>query len=305
MLVYIVSRLAQGVFVLLGVSVIVFALSYLGGDPAAALLPLNTPKEDVEIFRHAAGFDQPLPFQYARFITRAAVGDFGQSLHYREPAMPLVLARLPVTLTLASLGLIVALGIAVPFGVISALRRGTLFDAIAHLFMLIGQSAPNFWWAIVLIWMFAVGLRWLPPSGIEDWRSLILPAITIGVFPAAAIGRLLRARLVEVLAQDYIRTAAAKGLPARKILWRHASRNVAIPVVTIIALQFSTLLAGAIITEAVFALPGMGRLTVQAISARDVPLIQAFVFVSASFVVLINLALDVIYTWLDPRVQVR
>jgi peptide/nickel transport system permease protein len=303
MFVYLRNRLIQGGIVLLGVSLIVFGLSYLGGDPAAALLPLNTPPEDVEAFRRAAGFDQPLPMQYAHFLGRALTGDFGQSLRYREPAMPLVLERLPLTFTLALLGLGVALLIAVPLGIISATRPHSAADAAARGLLLLGQSLPGFWLATFLILVFAVALRWLPPSGIDDPGGLILPSVTIGALPASSIGRLLRARLREVLSADYIRTAYGKGLRDRAVLWRHAARNVLIPVITIIALQLGTLLGGAVIAEAVFALPGMGRLALQAITARDVPLIQAFVFVSASFVVLINLALDLAYTWLDPRIR--
>jgi ABC-type dipeptide/oligopeptide/nickel transport system permease component len=305
MLNFLLNRLAQGALVLLGVSLIVFALSYLGGDPAAALLPLNTAPEDVEAFRHSAGFDQPLPAQYARFLSRALTGDFGQSLRYREPAMPLVLARLPLTAVLALLGLVVALGIAAPLGIISALRPGSWLDRLARAGLLAAQSVPNFWLATVLILVFGVALRWLPTSGLDDARGLVLPALTIGVFPAATLGRLLRARLREVLSADYVRTARAKGLPGVSIFWRHAARNVALPVVTMVALQLGTLLGGALIAEAVFALPGMGRLALQAISARDVPLVQAFVFVSASCVVLINLLLDLAYTWLDPRITLH
>jgi peptide/nickel transport system permease protein len=302
---YIIHRLLQGILVLFAVSLIVFTLSYLAGDPAAALLPLDTPQEDVEHFRHAAGFDQPLPLQYLRFVIHAFTGDFGQSLRYREPAIPLVIERLPLTILLALLGLGVALTIAFPLGIISALHHGTWWDGIARLLTLLGQSAPSFWFAVILILIFAVGLRWLPASGLEDPRGFILPAITIGVFPAASIGRLLRARLIDILTQDYIRTAHAKGISRSRVLWQHVMKNVAISVVTIIAIQFGALLGGAIIAEAVFALPGLGRLTLQAITSRDVPLIQAFVFVSATFVVMINLALDLIYAWLDPQIQLR
>ena len=302
MIAFLIGRIVQGALVLLGVSLIVFALSYLGGDPAAALLPLNTAPEDVEAFRHSAGFDQPLPAQYARFLAHALSGDFGQSLRYREPAMPLVLARLPLTVVLALLGLAVALGVAAPLGIISALRPGSWLDRLARAGLLAGQSVPSFWLATVLILVFGVGLRWLPTSGLDVPSGLVLPALTIGVFPAATLGRLLRARLREVLRADYIRTAHAKGLSEWFVFWRHATRNVALPLVTMVALQLGTLLGGALIAEAVFALPGMGRLALQAISARDVPLIQAFVFVSASCVGVSNVLLDGAYTWLDPRI---
>ncbi|MCA1553307.1 MAG: ABC transporter permease, partial [Chloroflexi bacterium] len=206
-----------------------------------------------------------------------------------------------LTLMLTALGTSVALGAAILLALLS--MRGDAFSrSLARVLMLVGQSAPNFWLAIIFILIFAVTLRWLPPSGVDDWRGLILPALTVAILPAASLARVLRARLREVLAQDYIRTARAKGLRPPQLMWRHVLRNAAIPTLTLLGVQVSALLGGAIISEAVFALPGLGRLTVQAISARDVPLIQAFVFVSTLFVVLVNLALDVLYVWLDPRI---
>ena len=303
MIAYLIQRLLHGLLVLWGVSLIVFALSYLGGDPARALLPLDTAPEDVEAFRHAAGFDQPLPIQYARFVGRALSGDFGQSLRYREPVMPLVLARLPLTLALALAGMGVALGAGIPLGIVSAWRPDSALDWLARALMLLSQSLPNFWLASVLILVFAVSLRWLPPSGLDDVRGLILPALTVGALPAATIARVLRANLRDVLRQEYVRTARAKGLHESRVLMQHALRNVLIPLTTIAGLQLGTLLGGSIIAEAVFALPGLGRLSLLAISARDVPLIQAFVLVSATFIVLINLMLDLVYTRLDPRVR--
>ena len=301
---YLFQRLAHGVVVLWGVSLIAFALSYAGGDPARALLPLDTPPEDVEAFRHAAGFDQPLPVQYARFVGRVLSGDFGESLRYREPVLPLVAARLPLTVALALAGLGVALGAGVPLGLISAAWPRTWLDVPARTLMLLGQAVPNFWLATLLVLVFAVSLRWLPPSGLDDARGLILPALTVGALPAATVARVLRASLRDQLRQDYVRTARAKGLRESRVLGQHALRNALIPLTTIVALQLGTLLGGSIIAEAVFALPGLGRLSVQAIGARDVPLIQAFVLVSATFVVLINLALDLVYARLDPRVRV-
>jgi peptide/nickel transport system permease protein len=300
---YLAGRVVQGFVVILGVSLIVFALSYLGGDPAAALLPQGTAPEDVATFRHAAGFDQPLPVQYARFLSRALTGDFGQSLRYREPALPLVMGRLPLTIALALLGLGAALALALPLGALAAAWPGSPVEGFARAVFVLAQATPNFWFATLAILVFAVGLRWLPPSGIDDPRGLILPALTIGLLPAATIGRLLRERLRDVLAQDYIRTAHAKGLSQSRVLWGHAARNAALPVVTVLALQLGNLLGGALIAEAVFALPGLGRLALQSISARDVPLIQAFVFVAASFVVAVNIALDIAYAWIDPRVR--
>lgn len=300
---YIVQRLLLGLLVLVGVSVTVFGLTFLSGDPAAALLPLNTPREDVELFRHKAGLDQPLPVQYVNFLSHAVRGDFGNSFRYRQGALGLIVERLPATLTLAGVGMFFALLIALPFGVLSGLNRGTLLDAFSRSLVLLGQSVPGFWLAIVLILVFAVKLRWLPVSGASSWSSLILPGLVVACFPAAIIARLLRSSLIDVMNKEYIRTARAKGLAPTPVLLRHALKNAAIPVVTVIGLQIGTLLGGAVIAEVVFAYPGIGRLMVQSISARDLPVIQAFVAVTAIIVVTINLALDLIYVWLDPRIQ--
>ncbi len=300
---YIAQRLLLGIFVLLGVSLTVFGLTFLGGDPAAALMPLNTAPEDIELFRHSAGLDQPIPIQYVNFLSHAVRGDFGQSFRYRQGAMGLVLERLPATLALAGMGMLFALLIGIPFGIISGLNRGKLVDSGSRIVVLLGQSVPGFWLAIILILVFAVNLRWLPVSGANGWKSLILPGLTVAVFPAAVIARLLRSSLIGVMSKEYIRTARAKGLKESTVLIRHALKNSAIPVVTVIGLQVGTLLAGAVIAEVVFAYPGVGRLMVQSISARDVPVIQAFVIVTATIVVVINITLDVAYTWLDPRIR--
>lgn len=300
---YIVQRLLLGILVLLGVSVTVFGLTFLGGDPARALLPLNTDPEDVELFRHKAGLDQPVPVQYVNFLSRAVRGDFGESFRYREPAMGVVLERLPATLTLAVAGMLVALLIGIPLGILAGLHRGSYVDMFARMVAMLGQSVPGFWLAIVLILVFSVTLRWLPVSGSAGWQSLVLPAIVVGSFTAATIARLLRSSLINVMGKEYIRTAQAKGLRDNQVLVGHALKNAAIPVVTVIALQFGALLGGAVIAEVVFAYPGMGRLMVQSISARDVPVIQAFVTVTATIVVLVTLFLDLVYTWLDPRIQ--
>ncbi len=302
-LVFLIQRLLLGVIVLLGVSVTVFALTHLGGDPAAALLPLNTPPEDVELFRKKAGLDQPLPVQYVNFLSHAVRGDFGQSFRYRQEAMGLILERLPATLKLAGLGMFFALLFALPFGIISGLNRGTYVDALSRVIVLLGQSIPGFWLAIVLILVFAVQLRWLPVSGSAGWQSLILPAIVVAVFPAATIARILRSSLINVMNRDYIRTARAKGLSPTPVVARHALKNAAIPVVTVIGFQVGVLLGGAVIAEVVFAYPGIGRLMIQSISARDVPVIQAFVAMTAIIVVSVNIFLDLIYGWLDPRIR--
>jgi peptide/nickel transport system permease protein len=302
---YIGGRLLHGLVVLFGVSVIVFGLVHLGGDPVAVLLPLDTPPEQVEEFRQEMGFDRPLPVQYALFLRRALQGDFGYSYHYRRDAMSVVLERMPYTLRLAGAALLVSLVFAIPAGIISALNRDSLVDAAVQVFVLLGQAIPGFWLAVMLIIIFAVRLRWLPVSGSEGWRSLVLPAITAGSFSMASVTRLLRSSLLEVLNQNYIMTAHGKGLSRRRVVSRHALKNAAIPVIALIGIQVSFLLGGAVVSEVVFAYPGMGRLAVTAVSYRDLPVIQSFVVISASLVVLINLLQDLIYGWLDPRIRLE
>ena len=302
---YIARRAAHGAIVLLGVSVIVFSLMHLAGDPVAVLLPLDTPPDQIEAFRHEMGFDRPLPVQYLYFLSRAVRGDFGYSYHYRTDAMGIVLERMPATLRLTFAALFVAIIGAVPAGIFAALRQGKISDMIVRAFVLLGQAVPGFWLALMLMLVFGVRLRWLPVSGSEGWQSLVLPAIVTGSFSMAAITRLLRGNLLEALGNDYIVTARGKGLSEPTITIRHALRNAAIPTITVIGLQVAWLLSGAVISEVVFAYPGMGRLAVTAISYRDVPVIQAFVTVTAIVVVLINLGLDFVYSWLDPRIRLH
>jgi len=290
---------------LLGVSVIVFSLMHLAGDPVSVLLPLDTPPDQIEAFRHEMGFDRPLLVQYMFFLSRAVRGDFGYSYHYRTDAMRIVLERMPATLRLTFAALLFAITGAVPAGIFAALRQGRVSDLIVRAFVLLGQAVPGFWLALMLMLIFSVRLGWLPVSGSEGWQSLVLPAIVTGSFSMATITRLLRGNLLEALGHDYIVTARGKGLPERIITTRHALRNAAIPTITVIGLQVAWLLSGAVISEVVFAYPGMGRLAVTAISYRDVPVIQAFVTVTAIVVVLINFGLDIAYSWLDPRIRLH
>ena len=301
---YVARRAVQGVVVLFGVSVIVFLLMHLAGDPVAVLLPLDTPPEQMEAFRQEMGFDRPLPIQYLQFLSRAVRGDFGYSYHYRTDAMQIVLERMPATLKLTFGALFVALVVAIPAGIFAALKQGKASDVIVRMSVLLGQAVPGFWLALMLMLLFGVRLRWLPVSGSEGWQSLVLPAIVAGSFSMATITRLLRSSLLETLGENYIQTARGKGLPERTIITRHSLKNAAIPVITVIGLQMGWLLGGAVIAEVVFAYPGMGRLAVTAISYRDVPVIQSFVAVTAIIVVTINLCLDVVYSWLDPRIRV-
>lgn len=302
---YIIRRALHGVLVLFGVSVFVFLLMHLAGDPVAVLLPLDTPPEQIEAFREEMGFNRPLPVRYFYFLSRAVRGDFGYSYHYRTDAMSIVLERMPATLRLTFGALLVALVVSIPAGIYSALKRGTISDMLVRVSVLLGQAVPGFWLALVLIMIFGVRLQWLPVSGSEGWKSLILPAIVAGSFSMATITRLLRCNLLETLEENYIQTAHSKGLPSRLVTTRHALKNAAIPVVTVIGLQMGWLLGGAVISEVVFAYPGMGRLAVTAIGYRDVPVIQSFVAITALIVVVINLGVDIVYTWLDPRIRLN
>ena len=300
---YLLRRVLHGVVVLLGVSVIVFLLMHLGGDPVAVLLPLDAPPEQVAAFRQEMGFDRPLPVQYALFLSRAVRGDFGYSYHYRTDALSIVLERMPATLKLTAAAMAIALAVAIPAGILSALKQGSVLDMVVRVSVLLGQAVPGFWLALVLIMVFGVKLRWLPVSGAEGWRSIVLPAIVTGSFSMATVTRLLRCNLVDTMAETYIQVARGKGVPENLIVTRHALKNAAIPTITVIGLQMGWLLGGAVISEAVFAYPGMGRLAVTAIGYRDVPVIQSFVAIMAIIVVTINLGVDILYSWADPRIR--
>jgi peptide/nickel transport system permease protein len=300
---YIVKRLLHGLVVLFGISVVVFGLTWLTGDPASVLMPINTPPEQVANFRHAMGLDQPLPVQYAAFLQRAVKGDLGNSFRHRTPALPLVLERLPVTLRLMGAALAFAILVAVPLGFVAAAFHKRAPDFLARFLALLGQSMAAPWLGVMLIFLFAVNLRWLPSSGAAKPESIILPAIVAGTYSAAGLTRLLRSSLLEVLANDYIRTARAKGLTTRLVMWRHALKNAAIPVVAFLGVQVTFMFGNTIIAETMFAYPGMSRLAVEAISTRDMPVIQVFVLLAGGLVVVVNLLIDFVYAWLDPRIR--
>ena len=302
-MIYIFSRLLHGVFVLLGVSVVVFGLTWLTGDPASVLLPLNTPPDQVQVFRHNMGLDQPIPVQYAAFLGRALHGDFGVSFRHRTAALPLVLERLPVTLRLMGAALLFAVLVALPLGIIAAAFHRKPPDFLARFIALFGQSVAAPWLGVMLIFLFAVNLRWLPSSGASQPQSIILPAIVAGAYSAAGLTRLLRSSLLEVMANDYIRTARAKGLADRAVVWRHGLKNAAIPVIAFLGIQVTFMFGNTVIAEAMFAYPGMSRLAVEAISTRDMPVIQVFVLLAAALVVMVNLMVDLVYAWLDPRIR--
>ncbi len=251
------------------------------------------------------GFDDPFLVQYGRFLYGALRGDFGQSVRHGEPAFDLVMERMPATFELSGAALLIALCLAIPAGIVSAVRRNSLLDYVSTVVALLGQSMPTFWLGIMLILLFSVQLNLLPSSGRGGWQHLLLPAVTLGLFTTARITRLTRSGMLEVLNQDYIRTARAKGVANPPVVWKHALKNAAIPIVTIVGIELGTLLGGSVITETIFAWPGVGRLSVQAIYNRDYPVVQAAVFTLSATFVLVNLFVDVLYTYLDPRIRLR
>lgn len=300
---YLLSRVVYAVAVVLGVSVAMFFLIRIGGDPSALFLPPEASLEDIERFRSQMGFDRPLLVQYFEFLGRALQGDFGLSLRYGQPAMQLVLERVSATLILSGSALALSLLISVPLAIAAATHRSSSIDRAGLVLSLIGQSFPTFWLAIMLILIFSETLQMLPPSGHYGWQTLVLPTLTLAAYSTAVITRLLRSSMIEVLQADYIRTARGKGLPARRVVLKHALRNAAIPTLTVLGLQVGALLGGAVITEEIFAYPGMGRLAIQAIANRDFTVVQAFVLFMALLIVSINLSVDIAYGLIDPRLR--
>src|SRR6267143_1338346 len=300
---YLSRRLAWAVVLLFGITLAVFLVVHLSGDPTALYVGPEGTRQDYEMVRAALGFDRPLPEQYGRFLLRAVQGDFGRSLRHQQPTLPLVLTRFPATLKLALVAMALAVALALPLGILSALRRNSVLDTFAMAFALSGQCMPTFWLGILLILVFAVQLRWVPVYGGEGLAALALPALTLGVWAMARTARITRSSMLEVLHQDFLRTARAKGISEWGVILRHALRNGAIPIVTAIGLELGNLLGGAVITEAVFAYPGVGRLAVEAVVNKDVPLLQAVVFTVAASLILLNAAIDLLYMALDPRVR--
>lgn len=300
---YVARRLAQAILVVLGVSLVVFVVIRLSGNPAYLMLSPNATEAERAKLVRDLGLDRPVLVQYATFLRQAVAGDFGRSLRYNQPALPLVLERLPATLQLTAAALVVSLFIAIPAGIAAALCRKTVFDSLTMLAALFGQSMPVFWLGIMLILLFSVRFPVFPTSGSGGLEHLVLPALTLGLYSTARVTRLMRAGMLDVIGQDYVRTAWAKGLPGRAVVLKHALRNTLIPVVTIVGLELGTLLGGAVITETIFAWPGIGRLAVTAIFQRDYPLVQAVVLVTALVFVACNLVVDLAYAWLDPRIR--
>jgi peptide/nickel transport system permease protein len=301
---YLVWRSLQSLLLILLVTFVVFMLLHITpGDPATIILGEQATPEQIADLRRSMGLDQPLPEQYARFLANAVHGDFGMSIRAQRPALEYVLDRLPATLQLSAGAFAFAVLTGIPIGILSAVKRLSVWDHSSMFVALLGQSMPVYWLGLMLIIVFAVQLRWLPASGMGRPQHLVLPAITLGSFLIGLIIRLTRSSMLEVLNQDYVRTARAKGASERTVLVRHALKNALIPVVTVLGLQMGTLLGGAVITETVFAWPGMGMVTVTAIHQRDYPVVQSAMLVSAVLVVLINWLVDVLYHYLDPRIR--
>jgi len=300
---FLIQKLGHTLIVVFCVLTLVFVVLHLTGDPVMMMLPSNASREEIDALTRSLGLDRPLIVQYGHFLARVARGDFGVSLQHQQPAMGLVVERLPASMLLA--GSALALAVALPLGIFAAARRGTALDHLAVGLAALGQSAPIFWTGLMLMLLGAVVLKLFPTSGYGTWRHLVLPALTLASYPMAAMARLVRSGMLEVLDADYVRTARAKGLPEREVVLKHTLKNAAMPIVTVVGLQFGLLLGGAIVCEMIFAWPGVGRLMIFAIYNRDFPLVEAAVFVMAMVFVLGNLLVDLCYAWLDPRIKLQ
>jgi peptide/nickel transport system permease protein len=320
---YILRRLLQSVVVIIGVTLVSFLALQIGGDPTYLFVSERASLEEIEAARRALGFDRPLHVQYLSYVGDLVRGDFGQSLSYRQPAMEIVLGALPATIELALFSMVIGILVAIPLGVFAAIHRGTALDGSITTFSMLGQSIPNFWMGIMMILFFGLYLRWFPISGQVPFltpllagdigtafanlprtiRYLILPGIAVGTYSLARNTRLIRSSMLEVLEQDYVRTARSKGLPEARVLVHHALRNAWLPVVTVIGLEFGFLLGGVVVVETVFSYPGISRRLFAAINQRDIPLVQAGVILLAGIFILLNLLVDLIYVRLDPRMK--
>jgi peptide/nickel transport system permease protein len=300
---FVAYRLARMLVALWSVVTVVFIVMRLSGDPVPLLLPPDAPIAEIHRVRAEMGLDRPIFVQYGVFLRQAIRGDFGRSIHFRVSAMTVVWERVPATIQLALASFLCAVVIAIPAGILSAVKRGSAYDNAVMGVALVGQAAPTFYIGIMLILIFSLHLGLFPTSGRGDWRHVVLPAITLGAFAMASIARITRSAVLEILRADFIRTARAKGLPEFWTIAKHTMKNAAIPIVTIVGLQFGNLLGGAVVTETIFSWPGIGRLAIQSIYNRDYPIVQACVFLTAAMFVVLNFLVDVAYGILDPRIR--
>jgi peptide/nickel transport system permease protein len=300
---FVLARLVQSLVALAILTVVVFVLARATGDPLQLILPMSASEEDYANARQYLGLDRPYVEQYFSFVGRALTGDFGNSLRARRPVVELIRDRLPNSLKLAAFAMTASLLMAFPLGVIAAVHKGTAIDRAAQVIAVLGQSLPTFWVAIVLIEVVAGRLQWLPAAGIDGFASYVLPGFTLGWFVVAGMMRLLRSSMLEVLDTEYVKLARVKGVVERRVVWLHALKNALIPVVTFAGIYFSILVTTAIVVETVFAWPGLGRLAYEAITSRDFPVIQAVVLTTAAIVALVNLSVDCLYAFIDPRIR--
>lgn len=300
---YFGRRIVQALVSLLGVATIIFFILRLTGDPVLLMVPQNATAEDIAVLRAALGLDQPIGVQYMQYLGQLVRGDLGYSYIQNMPVIDIIMSRVPYTIDLAMSALIFTVLIGVPIGMITAIYKGTWIEKVCMPIILIGQSMPAFWTGILLIMFFSVKLGWLPSSGADSLEALILPAITLASLSIATVARMTRSSVLEQLGQDYVRTARSKGVATPRLLFLHLLRNSAIPIITILGLECANLLGGSVLTETIFAWPGLGQLTIQSISARDFPLVQAVVLLGAVIYVIINLITDLFYGWVDPRIK--
>jgi peptide/nickel transport system permease protein len=305
MLSHIFTRLVQGLVTLLVVILVALALVRLSGDPAMFFLPSEATDEQRAEYRHKLHLDEPFPIQYIYYMANVAKGDFGMSLTHYEPSLTVVLRHVPPTLELTGVAILIALVIGFPIGVLAAIKMHSIFDYVCRIIVVLGQSIATFWLGMTLIMFFAVRLHWLPVSGRGSLSNIVLPSVTLAAWVAALIMRITRSSVLDVITQDYVRTARAKGLAGHVVLLRHILTNAMLPIVTVVALQFGALLGGALMTEIVFAWPGIGTLVLSSVETRDFPVIVATIVVVAVGVTIVNLFVDTLYGWIDPRVRLQ
>jgi ABC-type dipeptide/oligopeptide/nickel transport system permease component len=300
---YIVQRLLHSLLVLLGITLFVFTLLHLSGDPVRLFMPPDTTPEQLEAARERLGFKDAFHVQYLRFLGRVVRADFGNSYKSAVPAVDLIREYFPNTLLLTTVGFLIAVTVAIPAGILSAIKHNTVFDFLISFVVLVGQATPLYWLGLVLIMLFAVRLGWLPSGGFGYTRELILPAATLAVFSMSRIARMCRSSMLEVLMREYVRTARSQGIREVLVNFRFAFKNAAIPIITLMGVEFCVLLEGSVVTETIFSWPGVGRLVVNAVYNRDYPVVQAVVIFITTIIVFANLGVDILYTYLDPRIK--